>query len=105
MIQVLSLRGRGDVRPCGEYVGRPSVLGHPYVVGRHGTQAHVVARYRLWLRQQWRRGGAVRQELERLAAKYRRDGQLILLCWCAPRPCHADVIREAVLGICAKEVR
>ena len=104
LIQVLSLRGRGGVRPCGESVGRPSVLGHPYVVGRHGTKAHVVALYRLWLRQQWHRGGAVRQELERLAAKYRRDGQLTLLCWCAPRPCHADVIREAVLGMCAKEV-
>jgi Domain of unknown function (DUF4326) len=105
MIQVLSLRGRGGVRPCGEYVGRPSVLGNPYVVGRHGMPEHVVARYRLWLRQQWRRGGAVRQELERLAAQYRRDGQLTLLCWCAPRPCHAEVIREAVLGICAKEVQ
>ena len=105
LIQVLSLRGRGGVRPCGEYVGRPSALGNPFVVGRDGIQEHVVARYRLWLRQQWRRGGAVRQELERLAAKYRRDGQLTLLCWCAPLPCHADVIREAVLGMCAKEVR
>jgi hypothetical protein len=105
MIQVLSLRGRGGGRPCGEYVGRPSVLGHPSVVGRYGTQEHVVTRYRIWLLQQWRRGGAVRSQLERLAAKDRRDGQLILLCWCAPLPCHADVIRKAVLGMCAKEVR
>jgi len=99
MIQVLSLRGRGGVRPCGEYVGRPSALGNPYMVGRHGTQEHVVSLYRLWLRKQWRCGGAVRQELERLAAKYRRDGRLTLLCWCAPRPCHADVVREAVLAL------
>jgi hypothetical protein len=76
MIQVLSLRGRGGVRPCGEYVGRPSAWGNPYVVGRHGTQEYVVARYRLWLRKQWRRGSAVRQELEQLAAQYRRDGRL-----------------------------
>jgi Domain of unknown function (DUF4326) len=48
MIQVLSLRGRGGMRPCGEYVGRPSVLGHPYVVGRHGTQEQAVTRYRIW---------------------------------------------------------
>ena len=88
----------------GVYVGRPTVLGNPYTLKEyHRTDA--IARYRLWLRQQWRRGGAVRQELERLAAKYRRDGQLTLLCWCAPLPCHADVIREAVLGIYAKEVR
>jgi Domain of unknown function (DUF4326) len=105
MIQVLSLRGRGGVRPCGEYVGRPSALGNPFLVGRDGTREDVIGRYRRWLRAQWRHGGAVRQELERLAAKYRRDGPLTLLCWCAPRPCHADVIREAVLGMCAKEVR
>ena len=105
MIQVISLRGRGGVRPCGEYVGRPSALGNPFLVGRDGTREDVIARYRRWLRAQWRHGGAVRQELEQLAAQYRRDGQLTLLCWCAPRPCHADVVREAVLGLCAKEVR
>ena len=93
------------VGACGESVGRPSASGNPFVVGRDGTQEHVVARYRLWLRQQWRRGGAVRQALKQLAATYRRDGQLTLLCWCTPQPCHADVIREAMLGIWAKEVR
>ena len=96
MIQVLSLRGRGGVRP--------SALGNPYVVGRHGTQEHVVALYRLWLGKQWLRGGAVRQDLERLVAKYRRDGRLTLLCWCAPLPCHADVIRETVLALVRRTV-
>jgi hypothetical protein len=80
-------------------------LGNPFLVGRDGTREEAIARYRRWLRAQWRHDGAVRQELERLAAKYRRDGQLTLRCWCAPRPCHADVIREAVLGLCATEVR
>jgi hypothetical protein len=47
MIQVISLRGRGGVRPVGVYVGRPSPLGNPFLVGRHGTQAQVVALYRL----------------------------------------------------------
>ena len=89
------------MRPCGEYVGRPSALGNPFLVGRDGTREDVIARYWRWLRVQWRHQGVVRQELERLAATYRRNGQLTLLCWCAPLPCHSDVIREAVLGICA----
>jgi hypothetical protein len=37
MIQVISLRGRGGVRPVGVYVGRPSALGNPFLVGRDGT--------------------------------------------------------------------
>jgi hypothetical protein len=50
MIQVISLRGRGGVRPVGVYVGRPSALGNPFLVGRDGTRAEVVATYRAWLR-------------------------------------------------------
>ena len=105
MIQVLSLRGRGGVRPCGESVGRPSALGHPFLVGCDGTREEVIARDRRWLRAPWRHGGAARQALERLAATYQRDGRLTWRCWCAPRLCHADVIREAVVGMCAREVR
>jgi hypothetical protein len=33
-----------------------------------------------------------------------RDGRLTLLCWCAARPCHADVIREAVLALVRRTV-
>jgi hypothetical protein len=80
MIQVVSLHGREGVRPIGEYVGRPSPLGNPWVIGRDGTREEVLAKYRAWLRRQWRQGGPVRRELERLATKYRRDGQLTWLC-------------------------
>ena len=50
MIQVLSVRGRGGVRPGGVYVGRAtprypaSVLGNPFHIGQHGARAEVVAR-------------------------------------------------------------
>ena len=104
MIQVISLRGRGGVRPVGVYVGRPSALGNPFLVGRDGTREDVIARYRRWLRAQWRQRGAARRELERLAAKYQRDRQLTLLCWCAPLPCHADVVREAVVALVRRTV-
>jgi Domain of unknown function (DUF4326) len=65
----------------------------------HLWREEVLATYRAWLRRQWRQGGPVRRELERLAAQYRRDGPLTLRCWCAPLPCHADVVREAVLAL------
>ena len=31
--------------------------------------------------------------------RYLTDGALTLICWCAPQPCHAEVIRDAVLGM------
>ena len=66
---------------------------------RHYTRTDAIARYRIWLRQQWQRHGEVHAALLELARLYTEREQLTLLCWCAPRRCHAEVIREAVLGI------
>ena len=82
----------------GVYVGRPTVLGNPYTLEVY-TRTDAIARYRIWLRQQWQRQGEVHAALLQLARRYHERGELTLLCWCAPRRCHAEVIREAVLGI------
>jgi hypothetical protein len=85
-----------DALPGQAYVGRPSPLGNPFQLGRHGSRAQVIARYRRWL---WRRlqepGSRERRELERLLGRA-QAGRLELLCWCAPLPCHAEVIRSAL---------
>jgi hypothetical protein len=88
---------RGD---RGEYVGRPSPLGNPYVIGRDGDRRAVIARYRQWLRERIAEGDLrVCGELERLARLARERGQLTLVCWCAPEACHATVIREFLLAM------
>jgi hypothetical protein len=63
------------------YIGRPSMWGNPFVIGRDGTRAEVIAKYENWLAQQPR----LTAQLDRLRG---RD----LVCWCAPRPCHGDVL-------------
>ena len=37
------------------YIGRPSKWGNPFVIGKHGTRAEVVAKYRAYLLRQPRR--------------------------------------------------
>ncbi len=66
-------RGIGSLLPGQAYVGRPSVLGNPFVVGRDGS---------CWLGRQlgswsW--------------------------CWCHPLPCHAEVVRSALLWLTGEE--
>lgn len=34
------------------YIGRPSILGNPFTVGRDGTREEVIAKYEDWLRTQ-----------------------------------------------------
>ena len=99
------------------YIGRPSVLGNPFVIGRDGDRAAVVTRYHQWLREQWVARGPVRAELEALAARVVSGERLAFECWCAAKPrapyaiasatqqadaCHGDVVAHAVSQLIKK---
>lgn len=96
-ITVLSRRNLSDPLPgtARVYVGRPSALGNPFPMRTEADRQQVVRKYRDWLRIQWRTRGPARAELERLL-EIAKAGPLELVCWCAPRPCHADVIKAAL---------
>jgi hypothetical protein len=87
---------------AGVYIGRPSALGNPFAIGRDGSREQVIEKYETWLRDQWVARGAARSELIRLAHQYKETGSLNLVCWCAPLPCHGDVLARAIELIAAK---
>lgn len=96
-------RGLGSLLPGQVYVGRPSSLGNPYALGRDGSREQVIAQYRRWLWAQLQLPGSPQErELRRLLAQA-RSGELELLCWCAPLPCHAEVVRSALLWLAREE--
>lgn len=64
------------------YIGRPSIWGNPFVIGRDGTRAEVIRKYEEWLRTK-------PHLIER--AKRELKGK-VLGCWCAPAACHGDVL-------------
>ena len=76
--------------PHDVYIGRPSQWGNPFVVGRDGTRAQVIARYERWLCGQ----------PELLAALPELAGKS-LGCWCAPAPCHGDVLARLAAEVAA----
>ncbi len=87
----------------GEYVGRPSPLGNPFRLEREEDRDAVISSYERWLRERiLKRDGRVCDELNRLYKKLLEDGGLELTCWCAPKPCHADVIRAVLLEAVAR---
>ena len=78
-------------------VVRPGRWGNPFVIGRDGTQAECVARYRAWL-------ALPQQAMLRHAARAALRGSN-LACWCASgTPCHADVLLGLV-NQCCKHIR
>lgn len=80
-----------------EYVGRPHILGNPFVLGKDGDRDTVIAKYRQWLWSQLQPSGnkAVRLALHSLLQQARL-GDVELVCWCAPERCHADVLVSAI---------
>ena len=69
------------------YVGRPSKWGNPYEIGNGYSREDVVKLYDLWIRNQ-------RELLEDLAELKGKD----LVCWCAPKLCHADILLARANG-------
>ena len=93
------IKNKRTYQSIGEYIGRPSPLGNPFVIGRDGTRDEVVAKYRKWLINEWftHQNGEPALELRRLIDEYTLNNELTLICWCAPQLCHGDVLRQAIL--------
>ena len=87
----------------GVYVGRPSPLGNPFQMRSEADRAAVIRAYERWLREQLRDESSAASRVIRDLAEQARHHDLCLLCWCAPRPCHADVIKRIIEEIIASE--
>ena len=66
------------------YIGRPSIFGNPFKIGPGGTRAEVIEKYRAWVLEK----PALVEEI-RWQLRGKRLG-----CYCAPQPCHGDVLAE-----------
>ena len=69
--------------PTQVYVGRPTKWGNPFKIGPDGGREVVIAMYREWIAGR----SDLLAQLPELAGKN-------LVCWCAPKACHADVLLE-----------
>jgi uracil-DNA glycosylase len=75
----------GDV-PGAISISRPLLWANPFEPGRDGTREEVIAKYEAWM---LARPALVAHAKRELAG---RD----LLCWCAPEPCHGEVLLRLV---------
>lgn len=69
--------------PFDVYIGRPGPYGNPYEIGRDGTRAEVIEKFRVWFARHPHREVLLR----RIKGK-------VLGCWCKPSACHGDVLAE-----------
>ena len=89
--------GNKHHKDAGEYIGRGSPLGNKFIIGEHGTREEVVASYKSHLNKAIQLGEAnIIQELDRLAHILVDTKRLTLVCYCAPKLCHGNIIRDVL---------
>ncbi len=100
-IRVLNKKHGGT----GEYIGRPSPLGNPFPLRRESERDQVIEQYAKWLNDKLtEEDNAQKQEVTRLYKKLVANGELDLVCWCAPKRCHGDVIKSVLVGMLKKKL-
>lgn len=78
-------------------------LGNPFMVNAQCSREEAIAQFRLWLRAECRKAQSqAKHDVLELAALHHQGADLVLGCHCAPKPCHCDVIAEAIRGYAAR---
>lgn len=77
-------------------VDRKSPLGNPFIMYCEEQRHDVCNKYHFWFYNQIEilKEPPFILELERIQKIYRKHGVLVLYCWCAPKRCHAETIRD-----------
>lgn len=83
-------------RGNGIYIGRGSIFGNKFVIGKDGSREDVIEKYLEWLREEYRNGGKVKSELLELVERYKMGEELVLVCWCKPLGCHGDILKMVI---------
>lgn len=82
----------------GEYIGRGSPLGNPFPIQPGSPRETVIEAYATWLSEKiLNKDSKVINELDRLHQIAVLTGMVKLQCFCAPKPCHGDVIRKVIM--------
>ena len=94
MIEICNLRNERmrfayDVR-----VDRASVLGNPYYMQNESKRDEVCDKYAIYFKERLLNSNVAIKELQRIWKLHNQYGKVRLFCWCAPKRCHAEVIRE-----------
>ena len=65
------------------YIGRGSIWGNPFVIGKDGNRENVIIKYENMILN----NNDLLSQIDQLKHK-------ILVCYCSPKKCHGDVLKR-----------
>jgi Domain of unknown function (DUF4326) len=102
-ILIASLRKDAPPLPAGVApvrVDRKTALANPFVMNDESERDHTCDQFEAWAWNEARQEGKFRRALLGLVEAHRQGKPLGLLCWCHPKRCHAETLRELILRSC-----
>lgn len=79
----------------GVYVGRPSLFGNPFEIGRDGTRSEVIEKYEIYFKNRLETDDVFKNQFLKLVDTAESQ-DICLVCWCHPKRCHAEIIRRYI---------
>jgi len=67
------------------YIGRGTIWGNPYIIGKDGNRKEVIDKYRIY-------ASTNKEIIESLSILQNK----VLGCWCKPKACHGDILIEMI---------
>lgn len=77
-------------------VYRPSLFGNPFKIGKHGPRDQVIAQFETYFENRVKADPMFKAELVKIM------NATALVCYCAPLPCHADIIQKYLMNLKVK---
>lgn len=100
---MIRIRNKSDAVDPGREtipVHRPHPLGNPFFL-KEGFREDVISRHRSWLREKYyvEKDRNIVENIDRIAALVLDGREVDLVCYCRPKRCHAENIRDLVMEI------
>ena len=86
------------------YIGRPSIYGNPFMIGKDGSRDEVIEKFEEYLAANVKEDTSMYTWLVRLQLCYEAGEKIALACYCTPKRCHGDVLARFIAGITREEV-
>jgi hypothetical protein len=78
------------------YVGRPSIFGNPFKIGKDGDRLEVIIKFENYFLYKINTDEQFKRAIDKLKGK-------VLGCYCAPKDCHARIIVDYLEGVYKNE--
>lgn len=98
VIEIKNLRNGFTDSATAFRVDRKSVVGNPYFMCSEKERDKVCEKYKLYFKNTLLKDEVALEYLRDMYRALKKYGHIELYCWCAPKRCHAETIKEFLLA-------